>query len=111
MYPVKDLARARGFYEKVLNLNHNAVYAEGRWIEYDLPHGGCFCITDLVPEQRPSADSGGTLAFEVVDLDLVVSELKKRDVLFKTDIFHSPVCRMAVLLDSEGSSIMLHQLK
>jgi predicted enzyme related to lactoylglutathione lyase len=32
-------------------------------------------------------------------------------VTFKSDIIHSPVCRMAVCLDSEGNSILLHQLK
>jgi predicted enzyme related to lactoylglutathione lyase len=26
-------------------------------------------------------------------------------------MIHSPVCRMAVCLDSEGNSILLHQLK
>jgi predicted enzyme related to lactoylglutathione lyase len=111
MYPAENLERARHFYEKILNLQHGAVSAEGRWIEYDLPQGGCLCITDLVPEIKPSATAGGTLAFEVSDLDAVVQELKARDVRFKTEVFHSPVCRMAVILDSEGNSIMLHQLK
>jgi len=26
-------------------------------------------------------------------------------------MIHSPVCRMAVILDSEGNSIILHELK
>ena len=30
---------------------------------------------------------------------------------FKSDVIDSPVCRMAVILDSEGNSILLHQLK
>ena len=111
MYPVENLARARSFYEKTLNLQHGMISAEGRWIEYDLPHGGCFCITDLVPELKPSASAGGCLAFEVENLDSLVSELKSKDVRFKTDIFHSPVCKMAVILDTEGNSLMLHQLK
>ena len=34
-----------------------------------------------------------------------------KGVTFKGDIIHSPVCRMAVCLDSEGNSIQLHQLK
>ncbi len=111
MYPVENLARARNFYENVLNLKHGAVSAEAHWIEYDLPQGGCFCITDLVPEVKPSVTAGGTLALEVSDLDTVVKELKARDVKFKTEVFHSPVCRMAVILDSEGNPVMLHQLK
>lgn len=34
-----------------------------------------------------------------------------KGVTFKGDIIHSPVCRMAVCLDSEGNSLLLHQLK
>lgn len=33
------------------------------------------------------------------------------DVASATRWIHSPVCRMAVCLDSEGSAILLHQLK
>jgi predicted enzyme related to lactoylglutathione lyase len=40
-----------------------------------------------------------------------MTELKGEGVTFKGDIIHSPVCRMAVCLDSEGNSILLHQLK
>jgi hypothetical protein len=32
-------------------------------------------------------------------------------VTFKSDVIHSPVCRMAVCVDSEGNAILLHQLK
>ena len=39
------------------------------------------------------------------------SHLKSKDVEFKSGIMQSPVCRMAVCLDSEGNSILLHQLK
>jgi predicted enzyme related to lactoylglutathione lyase len=38
-------------------------------------------------------------------------DLKSKGVTFKSDVIHSPVCRMAVCLDSEGNSILLHQLK
>lgn len=41
----------------------------------------------------------------------LVADLKAKGVTFKGDIIHSPVCRMAVCLDSEGNSILLHQLK
>jgi predicted enzyme related to lactoylglutathione lyase len=41
----------------------------------------------------------------------LMTELKGKGVTFKGDIIHSPVCRMAVCLDSEGNSILLHQLK
>jgi hypothetical protein len=40
-----------------------------------------------------------------------MTDLKSKGVTFKSDVIHSPVCRMAVCLDSEGNSILLHQLK
>jgi len=41
----------------------------------------------------------------------VVARLKGEGVRFKADMIHSPVCRMAIILDSEGNSIILHELK
>lgn len=109
MYPVKDLPRARAFYEGVLGLETSASDTTP-WVEYDLPGGGCFAIT-TVTQGAPSADAGGTIAFEVDDLDGAVADLKGRDIPLPMDIIHSPVCRMAVCLDPDGNSILLHQLK
>jgi predicted enzyme related to lactoylglutathione lyase len=112
MYPIRDVARARAFYEETLGLKHGSMGNQGEhyWIEYDLPQGGCFALTNFVPDE-PSAAAGGTVAFEVEDLDQLIADLKSKNVTFKSDIIHSPVCRMAVILDSEGNSILLHQLK
>jgi len=109
MYPVENLQRARNFYEHTLGLKLGKLSAEGRWAEYDLPRGGCFCITDLVPELKPSS-SAASIAFEVENLDRLVTDLKAKNVSIKADIFHSPVCKMAVILDTEGNSVCLHQL-
>jgi predicted enzyme related to lactoylglutathione lyase len=62
-------------------------------------------------DMQPSADAGGSIAFEVEDLDTLIARLKSEGVEFKADMIHSPVCRMAVILDSEGNSIILHELK
>jgi catechol 2,3-dioxygenase-like lactoylglutathione lyase family enzyme len=113
MYPVKDVPKAREFYEGRLGLSAGAGdtnQGTGWWIEYDLPGGGCFAITTFT-EDMPSASAGGTIAFEVVDLDRLIEDLKAAGVRFSTDIVHSPVCRMAVCLDPDGNSILLHQLK
>jgi len=112
MYPINDVPRARAFYEGTLGLTIGSHGNQGDkwWIEYDLPDGGCLALTNFTSEQ-PSANSGGTVAFEVENLDALISHLKSRKVEFKSDIIDSPVCRMAVCLDSEGNSIMLHQLK
>lgn len=110
MYPVIDMNRARKFYEQTLQLSPGSVYADGGWVEYDLPGGGCFAITTLAEGVKPSADAGGSIAFEVEDLDKLVARLKSESVKFKLDIFASPVCRTAVIIDSEGNSLALHQL-
>lgn len=110
MYPVTDAARARAFYEETLGLTVGSHDSQGHWTEYDLPGGGCLALTTVTGED-PSASAGGTIAFEVDDLDAVIADLKAKGVTFKSDIIHSPVCRMSVILDSEGNSILLHQLK
>lgn len=110
MYPVIDLNRARNFYEKTLGLSVGKISAGGSWVEYDLPGGGCFAITTLAEGVRPSSNAGGSVAFEVEDLDALVTKLKTDGIKFKLDIFTSPVCRMAVILDSEGNAVTLHQL-
>ncbi|HAU1107357.1 TPA: VOC family protein [Legionella pneumophila] len=110
MYPVKNMERARHFYEHILGIEVSKISAQGAWVEYDLPGGGCFAITTLAQGVTPSANAGGSIAFEVENLEELVNKLKLQQVQFKLDIFSSPVCRMAVILDSEGNAITLHQL-
>lgn len=112
MYPIRDVARARDFYENALGLQAGSGGNQGEryWLEYDLPGGGCLALTNFI-EDQPSATAGGTIAFEVEDLDALMARLKARGVAFRSDVIHSPVCRMAVCEDSEGNSILLHQLK
>lgn len=66
MYPIRDVARARRFYEETLGLKVglNGNQGDKWWIEYDLPGGGCVALTNFIPDE-PSAAAGGTIAFEV----------------------------------------------
>jgi predicted enzyme related to lactoylglutathione lyase len=112
MYPVKDAARARAFYEKTLGLSRSSGSDNGMWTEYDLPGGGCLALFgggDAVG-LAPSA-TAGTVAFEVEDLDALNVQLKAAGVTYRGDMVHSPVCRMSIILDSEGNAIILHELK
>ncbi len=111
MYPVSDMKRAREFYEKKLQLKLGKVSVEGAWVEYDLPQGGCFALTTLAEGVEPSSNAGGSVAFEVENLDKLISNLKSQQVEIKLDTFTTPVCSMAVIIDSEGNSVILHQLK
>lgn len=110
MYPVADSKRARAFYEGTLGLTRGSHSPDGVWTEYDLPGGGCLALFGT-QDIKPSADSGASVALEVDDLDATVARLRGEGVRFKADMIHSPVCRMSVILDSEGNSIVLHELK
>ncbi|MCW5725621.1 MAG: VOC family protein [Maricaulaceae bacterium] len=111
MYPVTDVPRARRFYEETLGLNPGMAGGQGDkwWVEYDLPGGGCLAITNTT-QGEPSAGAGGTVALEVEDLDALIADLKAKGVPFASGVIAGPRCRMAVCLDSEGNSILLHQL-
>lgn len=109
-YPVKDVSRAREFYEGKLGLvlGLHGHHGDKWWIEYDLPGGGCLALSNF--EGEPSAQAGGRVAFEVEDLDALRAKLEAQGVIFQGGVIHGPRCRMAVCLDSEGNSLLLHQL-
>ena len=110
MYKANDLKRAVNFYSETLGLGAYTEMGGGKWIEFDLPEGGCFAITTMAEGVEPSDSAGGSIAFEVDQIDALVTELKNKGVTFKMEPFDSPVCRMAVALDSEGNAFMIHQL-
>lgn len=110
MYPVKDAQRARAFYESKLGLRVGSHASSGTWTEYDLPGGGCLALFQT-SDIQPSTAAGGSIAFEVEDLDALVARLESEGVEIKARMIDSPVCRMSIVVDSEGNSIILHQLK
>ncbi len=108
-YPVKDAARARAFYQDVLGLTLGSHSKDGVWTEYDLPGGGClalFCGDMMTPSAAAAC-----VAFEVEDLDALNVRLKAAGVQYQAEMIQSPVCRMSTILDTEGNSIILHELK
>lgn len=110
MYPVRDMPRARRFYEETLGLPPSRNGESSPWVEFDLPGGGCLAIT-TVSETEPSGKAGGMIAFEVDDLPALIADLKGKGVPFSADNIESPVCHMAVCNDPDGNAIILHKLK
>jgi predicted enzyme related to lactoylglutathione lyase len=106
MYPVKNMARARKFYEKVLGLKLGKNYG-GKRVEYFPGGTSCFALTNMVPGLKPAAN----IAFEVADLKKAEAKLRKAGAkcVFKT--CETPVCFMAAYKDTEGNSFMLHKKK
>ncbi len=110
-YAVTDLARARDFYEKTLNLAPASVFEhDGKgWVEYEVgPH--TLAITDMNPDWKPSKDGGG-VALEVEDFEEAISWLKSHGVTFYFEGMESPVCHMALISDPDGNSICIHKRK
>lgn len=110
LYSVGDMATARAFYEGALGLSSKAG-EKSPWVEYDLPGGGCFAITTVMPDHQPSASAGGMIAFEVDDIDALVASLRERGVkLGAAEMIRGPHCRMMPCFDPDGNSMILHQL-
>src|SRR5262249_6392371 len=93
MFPVKDTTRARGFYEKTLGLRVGKHSDNGVWTEYDLPGGGCLALFNHPDPKAAATPGGASIAFEVEDLDALVSQLKSAGVTFTAEDVKSPVCR------------------
>ena len=107
-YPVSDLKTAREFYEELLGLR--LAQGEGsEWLEYDIG-GGTFAIS-LADADHPVPVRGAVLALEVSDLAAEVGRLQGRGARFRTGITETALCHFAVLLDPDGSEIILHQRK
>jgi len=106
VYPMRDIAIARRFYENVLGLKLETNFRD-EWIEYDV-NGGTFAITSMDITHVPGAN-GGVIAFEVTDLDSFVGLLKEKQVKFVLEITTSPVCRFAVIADPDGNEVIIHK--
>lgn len=100
VYPVKDVKRARRFYEKALGLKLGGDY-QGRWLEYYLKNG-CFALTTMFKGK------GVGVAFEVDDVDGMYARLLKMGGKKHVPPFASPVCRSAVVADPDGNHVVVH---
>ena len=107
-YAVSDLKAARHFYEEILGLRltHEA---GGEWFEYDV--GETTFAISLADSDHPLPVRGAALAFEVSDLDAEVARLEKCGATFRRATTETPVCRFAIVLDPDGSEVILHQRK
>lgn len=99
-YPVKDMARARRFYEEGLGLTVGSNFRD-EWVEYYLDNG-CFAISTMFEGK------GGGIAFEVDDVDQMAAVLKKAGAKLEMEPFSTPVCRNAILQDPDGNTFGLH---
>lgn len=106
VYPVKDMAAARRFYEDALGLKLGMNFQDA-WVEYDVA-GGTFAITNM-DERHHAGANGAVVAFEVEDLDACVAALKGKGVPFVLEAIATPVCRLAIVSDPDGNEVILHR--
>jgi predicted enzyme related to lactoylglutathione lyase len=109
-YPVTDIARARQFYEGVLNLKPNAPLESEHphWIEYDIGSGTLGIGSS--PQWLPSQD-GASVALEVEDFDAAVASLREHNVPIIIGPMEMPTCHMATVCDPDGNKLTLHRRK
>lgn len=109
-YAVTDMARARSFYEGVLNLKPTTVHnsEHGQWTEYEF--GPYALAIGSSPMFKPSPD-GCSVALEVEDFDAAVAQLKAHNVKFRIEPMATPVCHMTMIYDPDGNSVSIHKRK
>jgi predicted enzyme related to lactoylglutathione lyase len=108
VYTVKDMPRARKFYETSLGLTPGMNFQD-QWVEYEVA-GQAFAITNMDIGHQAGA-KGGVVAFEVDDFDNALVRLKATQTKFVMDKYETPVCNFAVVADPDGNEVMIHKRK
>jgi predicted enzyme related to lactoylglutathione lyase len=109
-YPVTDIKRSREFYEGVLDLKPTQITEKPgmTWVEYNI--GATTLAIGIAPGWTPSTE-GGNVALEVDDFDKSISTLKAKKITFTMEPLETPVCRMAIISDPDGSRLLIHKRK
>jgi len=109
-YPVTDMVRSRKFYEETLGLKPTTITEKPgmAWTEYEI--GSATLGIGFAPGWTPSSE-GGNIAFEVVDFNEAVADLKSKGVTFTMEPLETPVCHMAIFADPDGSRLLIHKRK
>jgi predicted enzyme related to lactoylglutathione lyase len=112
--PVKDVDRARTFYEKKLGFRPKEEIAGGVAYEF-ADHTGCF----LYPTPNAGTSKASQAYWEVEDVEREVAELKAKGVVFeeydtpdlktKNGILQSDEGKAAWFKDSEGNIMAIIQ--
>jgi predicted enzyme related to lactoylglutathione lyase len=113
--PVKDMTRARNFYEKQLGLEPRGFAADGNYL---FACGGGAQIA-LIPKPEGTKAEHTALSFEVTGIEKVIADLQARGVVFEEyDLPNlktvNHVCvlgsdKAAWFKDSEGNYLCVHE--
>ena len=109
-YMVKDVARARKFYEEGLGFEPSFVSESGEWVgvEFELSTGQTFGLGKGA--DVPWRECGGAM-FAVDDVAAATARVREFGGRVQLDTFDSPVCVMSWCEDTEGNTFSLHHRK
>lgn len=115
MLPVKDLNRAREFYEKKLGLKPLGLQQDGKF----LFAGGTGGVIALFPKPEGTKAEHTAVSFQVQDIEREIRDLGQRGVVFENYDFPglktvNHVCvlgseKAAWFKDTEGNYLCLHE--
>ena len=105
-YTVKDMKRARAFYEGLFDWKTGM--ESDYWVEYELPDGTTFALA-----QDPSAGwkEGHGVMFGVSDRAAAAERAKSLGGTITDRAFEGESCGATECIDPEGNYIYLHQRK
>jgi len=106
MYLVKDLKRARTFYEDVFDLRTGQYESDG-YVEYELPDGNTFAL--CVAPGDGHVQCGG-LMFAVPDVGAAVERVKECGGTFFLN-YGGDICDSGWCADPDGNPFGVHKRK
>jgi catechol 2,3-dioxygenase-like lactoylglutathione lyase family enzyme len=114
MLPVKNLERARAFYEKCLGFEPGERHADGKYV-----YAGAGAFLALFPKEEGTRAEHTALSFKVADIGAAIRELQTRGVTFANYDYPGlqtvdHVCvlgaeKAAWFEDTEGNCLCLHE--
>ncbi len=105
--PIRDLARAVGFYGETLGLARSAYNESRGFAEFET---GNLTLNLYDPSKLGLEHhvNRNAIALHVDDVAASRRTLEDRGVSFIADTFDTGVCHMALFSDPDGNSLMLH---
>ena len=103
-FRTKDVAADKRFWGELLGLKLANAYQD-KWVEFDAPDGKTVALDGFSPP-----GTGPYLALETDDIEAEVARLERHGVEVLMNVRDNKVCKMAIVKDSEGNGLMLHEI-
>ena len=106
-FQVRDMAKAKEWYARVLGSTEVFEVAEHNWCEVTTPHAGLFLGLNATETPQPSA--GAALGFGVADMDKARAWLVKNGVELEGDVIVIPgIVKLLYFRDPDGNRIWFY---